>query len=49
MEFDLALEKVEQASALDNRQIWIALEGLQMTGRKRQAGSRVSEASAIAA
>lgn len=49
MEFDLALEKLEQASALDNRQIWVALEGLQMAGRTRSAGTRMSETSAIAA
>ena len=41
MEFDLAMERMEQAVALNRnnpdfqRQVWIVLQGMQMTGRTR--------------
>ena len=42
MEFDLAMERMEEAVALNNknpdfqRHLWVVLEGLQMNGRKRR-------------
>ena len=46
MEFDLAMEQLEQAAALNRgnpdfqRQLWVALEGMQMRGRGGAAGRR---------
>jgi len=49
MEFDLAMERLEEAAALNRknpdfqRQLWVALESMQMTGRRGVAamGQRV--------